>query len=169
MSTARASDHSSVSMSGLAGRTLAALSSPVLDELCREAITGTLRLRGRLETLFENRCGEQPDVERLRFLFFAAPLVRRMVIATADRNGRVGGTDITFADVKSWLDWLDCMDPLCARMIDLRYFGGLTIKESAALLDLPPAAIVRELRFARAWLRLKDCACGEGGVDQEVG
>jgi DNA-directed RNA polymerase specialized sigma24 family protein len=157
MSTARASDHSPVSMSNLAGRALASLSIPMLDELCRDAISGTMRLRGRLEALFEDRFGQQPDFERLRFLFFAAPLVRRMVIASANLNGRVAGTDITFADVKSWLEWLDSMDPLCARMIDLRYFGGLTVKESATLLDLPPAAIVRELRFARAWLRLKDC------------
>jgi hypothetical protein len=129
----------------------------MLDELCRDAATGRSRLRDTLERLFEHRCGTQVGFERLRFLFFAAPLVRRMVIDSANLNGRIGRTDITFADVKSWLEWLDSMDPLCACMIDLRYFGGLGVKESAALLDLPPAAIVRELRFARAWLRIKDC------------
>lgn len=153
MSTARASQHSPVSMSTLAGRALASLSIPMREELCRQATAGGSR--GALETLFENRFGQQPSFERLRFLFFVAPLVRRLVIGTANLNGRVGGTDITFADVKSWLEWLDSMDPLCARMIDLRYFGGLSVKETATLLDLPPAAIVRELRFARAWLRLK--------------
>lgn len=129
----------------------------MLDELCRNATTGTSRLRGTLERLFERRYGAQSALERLRFLFFAAPLVRRMVIDTANLNGRVGPTDITFGEVKSWLEWLDSMDPMCARMIDLRYFGGLGVKESALLLDLPPAAIVRELRFARAWLGIKDC------------
>ena len=65
------------------------------------------------------------------------------------------GTDVTFADVKAWLAWLDAMDPLCARMIDLRYFAGVGVKETARLLDLGPGAVVRELRFARAWLNIK--------------
>jgi DNA-directed RNA polymerase specialized sigma24 family protein len=47
------------------------------------------------------------------------------------------------------------MDPLCARMIDLRYFANLSIKEIALLLHLPPAAVLRELRFARSWLRIR--------------
>lgn len=160
MSTAHASHPSvpRVSMSSLAGRVLSNLSTPMREELCRHAAASVLRLRVALETLFLNRFGEQPSFERLRFLFFVAPLVRRLVIGTANLNGRVGGTEITFADVKSWLEWLDSMDPLCARMIDLRYFAGLSVKETATLLDLPPAAIVRELRFARAWLRIKEPA-----------
>jgi hypothetical protein len=125
------------------------------EELCRHAAAGALLLREALEALFENRFGKQPSVERLRFLFFVAPLVRRLVMSATNLNGPVGSTEIRFADVKSWLEWLDSMDPLCARMIDLRYFAGLSVKETATLLDLPPAAIVRELRFARAWLRLK--------------
>ncbi len=84
-----------------------------------------------------------------------APLVRRLVIGSANLNHRVRGTDITFADLKSWLEWLDAMDPLCARMIDLRYFAGVSVKETARLLDLRPDAVVRELRFARAWLNIK--------------
>jgi DNA-directed RNA polymerase specialized sigma24 family protein len=47
------------------------------------------------------------------------------------------------------------MDPLCARMIDLRYFSGLSIKEIALLLHLPAPAVLRELRFARSWLRIR--------------
>lgn len=156
MSTAHASHASSrVPMSSLAHRVLASLSSPMQEELCRQAAASAARLRGALEGLFENRFGKQPRLEQLRFLFFVAPRVRRLVLAHANLNGRVGGTEITFGDVQSWLEWLDAMDPLCARMIDLRYFGGLSVKETATLLDIPPAAIVRELRFARAWLRIK--------------
>ena len=153
MSTAQASQHPRVSMFSLAGRALASLPIPLREELCRQAASGASR--AALEALFEKRFGEQPDVERIRFLFFAAPMVRRLVIGAADPKGVVGGTEITFADVKSWLEWLDSMDPLCARMIDLRYFGGLTVIEPAKLLDLPPAAILRELRFARSWLTIK--------------
>lgn len=159
MSTARASHPTpSVSMSSLAGGVFANLSHAMREELCRQAATGAALLRSALETLFENRFGsQQPHFEQIRFLFFAAPLVRRLVIASANLNGRVAGTNVTFAEVKSWLEWLDSMDPMCARMIDLRYFAGLSIKETAGLLKLPPAAVVRELRFARAWLRIKVC------------
>lgn len=156
MSTAHANHPATpVSMSSLAGRTLASLSHPMREELCHHAAAGAVILRRALEALFESRFGKQSEIERLRFLFFVAPLVRRLVIGSANLTGRVGTTEVTFADVKSWLEWLDSMDPLCARMIDLRYFGGLSVKESATLLDLPAAAIVRELRFARAWLRIK--------------
>ncbi len=40
-------------------------------------------------------------------------------------------------------------------MIDLRYFAGVSVKETARLLDLRPDAVVRELRFARTWLNIK--------------
>ena len=142
-------------MSSLAGRVLASVSKTTQQELCRHATANALQLRGALEALFASRVGNQPGGERLRFLFFAAPLVRRLVIGTANLNGRIGGTEISYADVKSWLEWLDSMDPLCARMIDLRYFAGVNVKETASLLDLPPEAVIRELRFARAWLRIK--------------
>lgn len=154
MSTARASHTPLVSMSTLAGRVLTSISNATRQELCRHATANASQLREALEALFVSRVGNQPGVERLRFLFFAAPLVRRLVIGTANLNGRISGTEITFGDVKSWLEWLDSMDPLCARMIDLRYFAGVNVKETASLLDLPPEAVIRELRFARAWLRI---------------
>lgn len=155
MTTAVASRSTPVSMSRVAGKIVASLSGPTQELLRRQAMTDALLLRAGLEALFVNRFGEQPELERLRFLFFAAPLVRRLVMGSVNLNEPVAATKITFADVKSWLDWLDAMDPLCARMIDLRYFAGLTVKETAKLLDLPPAAVIRELRFARAWLRIE--------------
>lgn len=156
MSTADASQSTPVSMSSLAGRVLASLSAATRDELCEHATDCSSRLRATLETLFVNRFGgHHPGIERLRFLFFVAPLVRRLVIGSANLNSRVRGTDVTFADVKAWLAWLDAMDPLCARMIDLRYFAGVSVKETARLLGVRPGAVVRELRFARNWLNLK--------------
>lgn len=156
MRSADAIQPSPVSMSSLAGRVLASLSASTRDELCEHAADCSTRLRSTLESLFMNRFGgHQPGFEQLKFLFFVAPQVRRLVIGSTNVNRRVRGTDITFADLKSWLDWLDAMDPLCARMIDLRYFAGVSVKETARLLDLRPYAVVRELRFARAWLNIK--------------
>lgn len=128
----------------------------VRDELCRRANAGQLFGRTPLAEIFSNAFGsELPRLEQIRVLFFAAPLVRRMVLESADPKACVGATEITFSEVKSWLGWLDVMDPLCARMIDLRYFSGLSIKEIALLLHLPAAAVLRELRFARSWLRIR--------------
>jgi hypothetical protein len=143
-------------MSSLAGRVLASMSSSTRDELCEQAATCSSRLRSTLESLFVNRFGGHlPNPQRLQFLFFVAPQVRRLVIGSANLNNRVRGTDITFSDLNAWLEWLDALDPLCARMIDLRYFAGVSVKETARLLDLRPGAVVRELRFARAWLNIK--------------
>jgi hypothetical protein len=156
MSTADAIPPTPVSMPGLAARVLASLSTSTREELCEHAADCSSRLRATLEALFVNRFGGHHErFERLRFLFFVAPMVRRLVIGSANLNHRVRGTEVTFADVRAWLAWLDAMDPLCARMIDLRYFAGVSVKETARLLDLRPDAVVRELRFARAWLNIK--------------
>jgi DNA-directed RNA polymerase specialized sigma24 family protein len=82
-------------------------------------------------------------------------MARRIAIERANANDRIGATDVSIADLKMWLWWLDNMDPLCATMIDLHYFAGLSFKETAEVLDLPPQAIIRDLRFAKAWLMLR--------------
>lgn len=126
------------------------------DELHRRANAGLLPGQGSFGDLFNDVFGGNvPRLEQIRILFFAAPLVRRIVLEATEPSRNVGATGITFGEVKSWLWWLDVMDPLCARMIDLRYFANLSIKEIALLLHLPPAAILRELRFARSWLRIR--------------
>lgn len=44
-------------------------------------------------------------------------------------------------------------DPRKARVVELRYFAGLTVEEISALLGVAPATIMRDWNFARAWLR----------------
>jgi RNA polymerase sigma factor (TIGR02999 family) len=43
-------------------------------------------------------------------------------------------------------------DPLKSRIVELRFFGGLSIEEAAEVLDISPTTISREWRAARAWL-----------------
>jgi RNA polymerase sigma factor (TIGR02999 family) len=43
-------------------------------------------------------------------------------------------------------------DPQQARIVELRYFGGLTIEEVAQVLDISPATVKREWHLARTWL-----------------
>jgi RNA polymerase sigma factor (TIGR02999 family) len=45
------------------------------------------------------------------------------------------------------------MDPDQGRLVELRYFGGLSIQETAVVLDVSPATVKREWSVARAWLR----------------
>jgi RNA polymerase sigma-70 factor, ECF subfamily len=48
---------------------------------------------------------------------------------------------------------LEGFDPAQARIVELRYFGGLTIDEAADTLRASPATVAREWTLARAWLR----------------
>jgi RNA polymerase sigma factor (TIGR02999 family) len=48
---------------------------------------------------------------------------------------------------------LAAFDPQQAKMVELRYFGGLTIEETAETLEISPATVKRQWTLARAWLR----------------
>lgn len=50
------------------------------------------------------------------------------------------------------LERLAAFDPLKGRIVEMRYFGGLTIEEVADVLKLTPAAVFRHWNLARAWL-----------------
>jgi RNA polymerase sigma-70 factor (ECF subfamily) len=51
------------------------------------------------------------------------------------------------------LEKLAALDPDQARLVELRYFGGLNIEETAEALGVSPATVKREWATARAWLR----------------
>jgi RNA polymerase sigma-70 factor (ECF subfamily) len=40
-----------------------------------------------------------------------------------------------------------------ARVVELRYFAGLTVEEIAEVLDIAPVTVMRDWQYARAWLR----------------
>jgi RNA polymerase sigma factor (TIGR02999 family) len=47
---------------------------------------------------------------------------------------------------------LEAIDPRQGRIVELRFFAGLTVEEAAAALDTSPRTVKREWRMARAWL-----------------
>jgi RNA polymerase sigma factor (sigma-70 family) len=51
------------------------------------------------------------------------------------------------------LERLQALDPDQARLVELRYFGGLNIDETSEALGVSPATVKREWAVARAWLR----------------
>jgi len=50
------------------------------------------------------------------------------------------------------LDRLAEQDEMKARLIEMRFFGGMTAEEAAEATGLTPAQVYRELRLAQAWL-----------------
>ena len=50
------------------------------------------------------------------------------------------------------LKFLEGVDPRKSRIVELRYFGGLTIEETAEVLDISPRTARREWQRAKAWL-----------------
>ena len=57
------------------------------------------------------------------------------------------------------------MDPQLARLVELRFFGGLTIAETASVLEVSGATVERGWRSARLWLRAEL----EEGEDSDAG
>ena len=50
------------------------------------------------------------------------------------------------------LDDLARVDARKARVIELRFFGGLSVEETAEVLDISPQSVMRDWKLARAWL-----------------
>jgi RNA polymerase sigma factor (sigma-70 family) len=50
------------------------------------------------------------------------------------------------------LQRLATFDPRKARIVELRYFGGLTVEETAEVLKISPITVMRDWSFAKAWL-----------------
>jgi RNA polymerase sigma-70 factor (ECF subfamily) len=108
--------------------------------------------------------------DRAHFLGVAARLMRQILVDRARaRNAekRSGGArvpldeDVAFTGRRAdmvvalddALDLLEKQDPERARILELKYFGGMTAEESAALLGVPLNRINRQMRLAQAWLR----------------
>ena len=61
-------------------------------------------------------------------------------------------SDETLIALDEALTRLAASDGRAARIIELRYFGGLTDEEVAEVLNISEATVKRDLKFARAWL-----------------
>jgi len=50
------------------------------------------------------------------------------------------------------LDALAKMDPRKAKVVEMRFFGGLSVPETAAVLEISEPSVLRDRKLARAWL-----------------
>jgi RNA polymerase sigma factor (TIGR02999 family) len=72
------------------------------------------------------------------------------VMADHTPNG-AGGVDVLQLDAA--LEKLAALDEQQAKIVELRYFGGLTVEEAAEALDISPATVKRHWTLARAFLK----------------
>ena len=115
---------------------------------------------------------------RAQFMGIAAQLMRQILVDHARqlrREKRGGGVPLlpldeglVFSPAKSAalvalddaLQDLAGFDPRKARIIELRYFGGLSVEETAQVLAVHPNTVLRDWGLAKAWLRRELCAKG---------
>lgn len=107
---------------------------------------------------------------RTHFLAMSARLMRRILVDVVRKKRfqkRGGGAvRVTLGDalavadqpgqdlvaVDDALQALAAVDERKARMIELRYFGGLSVEETASVLEVSVQTVMRDWKFARAWL-----------------
>jgi len=113
----------------------------------------------------------RPWQDRAQFLGIAASAMRRILVERARARGAAkrGGPRerisldegrlaapaeaIDVSALDEALQSLARLAPRQARIVELRYFGGLTVEETARVLDISPATLKRDWTVARAWLR----------------
>jgi len=124
---------------------------------------------------------------RSHFLAVAATAMRRVLVdhARARHTQKRGGasTRLEVEDLDSLpredtepvidllalddaLSRLDALDPRQGRIVELRFFGGLTVEETAAVVGVSERTVKREWQISRAWLsrELKRAAAGSDAV-----
>lgn len=119
------------------------------------------------------RLVDQTNVDwrnRAHFFGVAAEMMRRILVnhALARRTAKRGGGDtrISLDDAVSFFETRDLdlvaldealagltlLDARQGRIVELRFFAGLSIEETAEVLDVSPATVKREWSTAKAWL-----------------
>ncbi len=110
-----------------------------------------------------------PTENRAHFVAVAARLMRQILVdyarsRQAAKRGAGQTVELTLgieepqaprADIVALDDALNALsrrDAQQGRIVELRFFGGLTIEEAAEALDLSPATVKRDWAMARAWL-----------------
>lgn len=63
-----------------------------------------------------------------------------------------GSQSVDLVALDEALERLEAIDPEQARLVELRFFGGLTIEETAEAMNISPATVKRHWTVARAWL-----------------
>jgi RNA polymerase sigma-70 factor, ECF subfamily len=140
--------------------------------LNREAPGHTLQPTALVHEAYLRLIGQQQVdwSNRAQFLGLAAIMMRRILVNHArDRHAAKRGghaqrvplsdvdivstpQDIDIVNLDHALERLGGLDARKARIVELKFFGGLTTAEIAEVLRISPATVERDWAFARAWL-----------------
>lgn len=108
---------------------------------------------------------------RIHFLAMAARIMRRILVdsARARHSQKRGGAiakvsldeecvaidapDQSLLALSDALDRLSAVDGRKGQVVELRFFGGLTVEETAAALNVSADTVMRDWKLAKAWLR----------------
>jgi RNA polymerase sigma factor (TIGR02999 family) len=77
----------------------------------------------------------------------------QVALSLVDTDAAAPPPDVDVLDLNTALDELDAIDPLQSRIVELRYFGGLTIEDTAELESVSPSTVKREWIMAKTWIR----------------
>lgn len=139
--------------------------------LAQEATDHTLQPTALVHEAYLRLVGQrQVDwSSRAQIVGLAATMMRRILVNHAAAKGaqkRDWGARVPLVDVldltrggqldvqqlDTALTRLEELDPRQARIVELRFFSGLTVEETANVMDLSPATVKREWKVARMWL-----------------
>jgi|SRR5208283_1060815 len=153
-------------------------------ERCDHTLQATALVHEAYLKLVEQRSVDWQG--RAHFFGIAAQIMRRILIDHARghlRDKRGGGQEavpldeaLVFSPEQSHellkldesLDRLAAIDARQSKIVELRFFGGLTVEETAEVLGISPKTVKRDWSVAKAWLH-GDLKQGHGNVAGEVG
>jgi RNA polymerase sigma factor (TIGR02999 family) len=143
--------------------------------ISRERPGQTLQATALVNEAYVRLAAERPRefANKTHFLAIAALSMRQILVqrARARNAAKRGGAphritlddhhidqahspaDIDVLALDEALSKLAALDPEQARIVELRYFGGLTVEETADVLGSSPATVKRHWAMARAWLK----------------
>jgi RNA polymerase sigma-70 factor (ECF subfamily) len=139
----------------------------------RETPGHTLQPTALVNQAWLHLMGGAPVVwqDRAHFFAVASQIMRRILVDAARARGagkRRGEAphfqlhesidaapprDTELIALDDALDSLARLDPRKARVVEIRFFGGLSVEETAAVLKISPQSVMRDWKLARAWLR----------------
>lgn len=149
----------------------------------RERSGHTLQATALVNEVYMRLAGGEtvPWQNRAHFFGIAARAMREVLLDYSRRRnaGKRGGKDAQQVDIDAEhlgsappkienviaineaLERLERIDPRQSRLIELRFFGGLTVEEAAEVIGVSPETVKREWRSAKAWLHRELAAAGE--------
>lgn len=141
-------------------------------QLAQERPDHTLQVTALVNEAYLRLAGQDHAAwsDRRQFLIIAATMMRRILVDHARRQAagkrpppdqRLSIDEIDLAAeeeldliaLDAALTRLSGIDPRQAQIVELRYFAGLDIEQTAGALDLSVSTVTRDWRMARAWLQ----------------